>query len=186
MFTAFNILQRRAVLLNTSLKIKRDHFRTFAERFALVSEDAVARVCARVAETGVIRGDTAEERKVVRLMKEVQLVNRNVPGSSAARIAMRNEIRALMATHGMPSFYITINPADIYNPVVKLLGGADIDVDNLLPEEVPDAWQQSILVARNPLVGAQFFNAYMKAFVKELRYHMEFYPKRRRRSRYVA
>ncbi|KAI9059155.1 hypothetical protein FKP32DRAFT_1580447, partial [Trametes sanguinea] len=118
MFTAFNILQRRSVLLNTSMKVKRQYFNSFAERFALVSEDAVARVCARVAETGIIKGETAEEKRVVELMKEVQLVNRGVPGSSASRVAMRNEIRALMATHGMPSFYLTINPADIYNPVV--------------------------------------------------------------------
>ncbi|KAI9064820.1 hypothetical protein FKP32DRAFT_1534866, partial [Trametes sanguinea] len=166
MFTAFNILQRRSVLLNTSMKVKRDHFRSFADRFASVSEDAVARVCARVAETGVVSGNDAEERRVVDLMKEVQIITRNVPGSSAARVAMRNEIRALMASHGMPSFYVTINPADIYNPVVKLLAGDDIDVDDLLPEQVPDPWQQSILVARNPTVAARFFNVYMKAFIR--------------------
>ncbi|KAI9067032.1 hypothetical protein FKP32DRAFT_1564580, partial [Trametes sanguinea] len=118
MFTAFNILQRRAVLLNTSLKVRKEYFATFAERFAAVSEEAIARVCARVAETGVVSEQDEEERKVVELMKEVQLVNRNVPGSSASRLAMRNEIRALMASHGMPNFYLTINPADIYNPVV--------------------------------------------------------------------
>ncbi|KAH9853906.1 hypothetical protein C2E23DRAFT_689455, partial [Lenzites betulinus] len=104
--------------LNTSLKVKREHFRSFADCFASVSDDAVARVCARVAETGIIRGETPEENHVVQLMKEVQLVNRSVPGTSAARLAMRNDIRALMASHGMPSFYLTINPADIYNPVV--------------------------------------------------------------------
>ncbi|EIW62581.1 uncharacterized protein TRAVEDRAFT_113169, partial [Trametes versicolor FP-101664 SS1] len=166
MFTAFNILQRRAVLLNTGLKVRRDHFKTFASRFASVSDEAIARVCTRVAETGLLGAENAEERKVVQLMKEVQLVNRNVPGSSASRVAMRNEIRALMATHGMPSFYLTINPADIYSPVVKLLAGADIDIDRLLPEDVPDPWEQSILVARNPVIAAKFFNVYIKAFIK--------------------
>ncbi|KAI0649228.1 hypothetical protein C8Q79DRAFT_878531, partial [Trametes meyenii] len=166
MFTAFNILQHRAVLLNTSLKVRRDHFRSFADRFSTVSDSAVARVCARVAETGIIHGEDSEEKRVVELMKEVQLVNRNVPGTSSARIAMRNEIRAMMASHGMPNFYLTINPADIYNPVVKLLSGADIDVDELLPEDVPDPWEQSILIAKNPAVGAQFFNIYMRAFIQ--------------------
>ncbi|KAH9855237.1 hypothetical protein C2E23DRAFT_697523, partial [Lenzites betulinus] len=104
--------------LNTGLKVRREHFRLFADRFAAVSEEAVARVCARIAETGSPTYDTEEERRVVDLMKEVQVVTRDVPRSSAARVAMRNQIRALMATQGMPSFYITINPADIYNPVV--------------------------------------------------------------------
>ncbi|KAI0708655.1 hypothetical protein C8Q76DRAFT_627344, partial [Earliella scabrosa] len=166
LFTAFNILQRRAVLLHSSLKIKRDRFDTFTNDFRSVSPDAIARVCARLAVTKQVSATDAEERRVLRLMKEVQMVNSNVPGSSAARIAMRNEIRGMMITHGMPNFYLTINPADLYNPVVKFLAGADIDVDSLLPEQVPDPWEQSILIARNPVVAAKFFRTYMDAFIK--------------------
>jgi len=94
------------------------------------------------------------------------VINSHVPGSSAARVAMRNEIRALIMDKGLPSFYITINPADIYNPLVKFLTGADIDIDQLLPEQVPQYLKQSILVAKNPFVAARFFNIYLKAFLK--------------------
>ncbi|KAH9848177.1 hypothetical protein C2E23DRAFT_740053, partial [Lenzites betulinus] len=166
LFTVFNILQRRAVLLNTGLKVRKEEFQSFADRFASVSEESVARVCSRVAESGFATAENDEERKVLQLMKEVQVVTRNVPGSAAARVAMRNEIRGLMATHGMPSFYLTINPADLYNPIVKVLGGSDIDIDALLPEHVPNTWEQSIMIARNPFVGARFFNLYMKAFIR--------------------
>jgi len=79
---------------------------------------------------------------------------------------MRNEIRGLMIDKGLPSFFITINPADVYNPVVKLLAGAEIDVDKLLPEEVPNYWEQAILVTKNPAVAAHFFNIYINAFIK--------------------
>ena len=41
---------------------------------------------------------------------------------------MRNEIRSLMYSKGMPFFFITINPADVYNPLVRFLAGEDIDV----------------------------------------------------------
>ncbi|TFK91102.1 hypothetical protein K466DRAFT_441885, partial [Polyporus arcularius HHB13444] len=166
LFTAFNIIQRRAVLLHSSLKIKRDRLRAFANDIANISEDAVARVCARIANKTPLTGLDFEERQVVKLMEEVQLVSRNVPGTSAARLAMRNELRALMLTHGTPHFYLTINPADLYNPVVKFLSGADIDIDRLLPEQVPDPWEQSILIARNPVAAARFFNTYIRAFIK--------------------
>jgi hypothetical protein len=79
---------------------------------------------------------------------------------------MRNEIRALIMEKGLPSFFITINPADIYNPLVKFLAGSEIDIDNLLPEQVPEYMEQSILVAKNPFLAAQFFNIYLKAFLK--------------------
>ena len=101
-------------------------------------------------------------------MKQVNAVTSNVPGTSSSRVAMRNEIRALMMEKGLPSFFITINPADVYNPLVKFLGGADIDIDNLLPEHVPNYWEQSILIAKNPFVAAKFFNVYMKAFINSI------------------
>ncbi|KAJ3009702.1 hypothetical protein NUW54_g2705 [Trametes sanguinea] len=167
-FIAFNILQRRTVLLNSSLKVRKETFTRFASDLVAVSEDAVARVCTRIAETGSAHANDAEEHKVLQLMKEVQLITRSVPGSSSARIAMRNEIRALMLSKGMPSFFITINPADTYNPVVRFLAGEDIDVDRILPSQPYDYWKQSILVAKNPVVAATFFNVYMKAFISAL------------------
>jgi hypothetical protein len=47
-----------------------------------------------------------------------------------------------MFEKGLPSFYITINPADVFNPIVKFLAGAEIDSDALLPEDIPNYWDQ--------------------------------------------
>ena len=58
-----------------------------------------------------------------------------------------------MIEKGMPSFFITINPADVYN----FLGGRDIDLNNILPEQVPNYHEQAILVAKNPFIAAKFF-----------------------------
>ena len=166
LFTAFNILQRRALLLGSSLKVKKASFSQFAKRFSSVSSEAVGHVLERIEKGEGVTARTDDEQKVLRLMKEVNLVTAKVPGSSSARVAMRNEIRALTMTHGMPSFYITINPADTHNPIVKFLAGADIDVDKMLQDQVPNYWEQSILLSSNPAVGATFFNKYLKAFVR--------------------
>lgn len=71
---------------------------------------------------------------------------------------------------GLPSFYITINPADVFNPLVKFLAGSEIDIDNLLPEEVPDYWEQAILVAKNPAIAANFFQ-HLNALAKQCQSH---------------
>lgn len=68
--------------------------------------------------------------------------------------------------HRLPSFYLTINPADVYNPLIKFLAGDDIDIDNLLPEQIPDYLEQSIPIPKNPCLASRFFNIYMKAFLK--------------------
>ena len=69
---------------------------------------------------------------------------------------------------GLPSFYLMINPADMFNPVVKFLAGSEIDVDQLFPDQVPSYLKQSILVAKNLFVASKFFNLYMKSFIKRI------------------
>jgi len=166
LFVAFNILQRRDLLLHASLKVRKSYFAKFAKEFSNVSSDAISGILQRLEKGERLVAETDEERRVLRLMKEVNLVTSKVPGSSASRVAMRNEIRALTMTHGMPSFYITINPADTHNPIVKFLSEGDIDIDRMLEDEIPKFWEQSILVSSNPAIGAKFFNIYLKAFIR--------------------
>jgi len=168
LFTAFNILQRRALLLHTSLKVKKSSFTSIAADFASVSPHAIHLVSERVARGDFETASTDEERKVLRLMKEVKIITSHVPGSSASRVTMRNEIHGLIMDQGLPSFFITINPADVYNPVVKFLAGSDIDIDNLLPDQVPEYREQANLIAKNPAIAAKFFNIYMKAFISAI------------------
>jgi hypothetical protein len=108
LFIVFNILQRRALLLGSALKVKRASFTQFARTFSSVSSAAVSTVLERIEKGEGAVAHTNEERKVLRLMKEVNLVAAKVPGSSASRVAMRNEIRALTITHGMPAVVTTI------------------------------------------------------------------------------
>ena len=168
LFTAFNILQRRSLLLHTSLKVKKSNFPAIAADFCSISPRSIHIVSERVAQGDFQTASTDEERKVLKLMKDVKVITSHVPGSSASRVTMRNEIRALMTDQGLPSFFVTINPADIYNPLVKFLAGADIDIDNLLPEQVPEYREQANLIAKNPAVAAKFFNIYMKAFISAI------------------
>ncbi|KAJ6552632.1 hypothetical protein DFH09DRAFT_834351, partial [Mycena vulgaris] len=165
LFTTFNILQRHEMLLHTGLKVKCNNFASVASQFATVSPAVVKKVSEHVANGESPAPQNEEERKVLNLLKQVNGVAASIPGSSAARIAMRNELRGLMIEKGLPSFYITINPADVYNSIVKFLAGAEVDIDVLLPEDIPNYWDQSVLVAKNPIIAARFFNIYMKAFI---------------------
>ena len=168
LFVVFNILQRRALLLHASLKVRKSYFSRFAREFSNVSSDAISNILQRLEKGERLVAQTDGERRVLRLMKEVNLVTSKVPGSSASRVAMRNEIRALTMSHGMPSFYITINPADTHNPIVKFLSEGNIDIDKMLESDVPNFWEQSLLLSSNPAIGAKFFNIYLKAFIRAI------------------
>ncbi|KZV95352.1 hypothetical protein EXIGLDRAFT_610679 [Exidia glandulosa HHB12029] len=167
-FTAFNLIQRRSILLQAKLKVDKASFQTVADDIAATSWDAIQAICDRASKGEHIVPQNDDERRVLRLMRQVKVLTSKVPGSAASKASMRNEIRGLMMTKGMPSWYVTVNPADTFNPIVQFLAGSDIDVDNLLPDQVPQYMPQAMLVAKNPVVAARFFNIYMHAFIKTL------------------
>ncbi|KAJ3766706.1 hypothetical protein FB446DRAFT_625523, partial [Lentinula raphanica] len=111
-------IQRRQALLHTSFKVKKFNFDYIASTFASASPESVRTVCEHLSQGDRVGCSTTEERQLMNLMKELNVINTHVPGSSASKVAMRNEIRAINIEKGLPSFFLTINPADVYNPVV--------------------------------------------------------------------
>jgi hypothetical protein len=106
-------------------------------------------------------------------MRDIQMVNSTVMGSNSARTAMREEIRSMIISLGAPSLFITINPADLYNPLVCVIAGEDISLDSFLPETGPAHafFNQSQFIAKNPVVAAQFFDIYLNTFFSSILAH---------------
>ena len=93
LFIVFNILQRREILLRTKLKVQKSSFSWVATGFHSVSPEAIARVCERISRQDYSAGEDEDERKVLKLMREVNLVTSSVPGSASSKLQMRNQIR---------------------------------------------------------------------------------------------
>jgi hypothetical protein len=138
LFTAFSMIQRHALLFRAHYKGERPNFDYIAAQFGTVSAASVHAVSERIASGDYKTSNSNEEHRVLRLMKEVNAINAHIPGSSQSKLVMRNQIRALMVEKGMPSFYITINPEDVYNPLVKFLAGDEINIDSMSPQDVPN------------------------------------------------
>ncbi|THU82765.1 hypothetical protein K435DRAFT_556854, partial [Dendrothele bispora CBS 962.96] len=111
-------MQRHEMLRKTAFKVKRDTFERLASQFADVDPVTVHVVAERVAKGNSVTAHNEKERKVLRLMNEVRLITSHVDGSPTSKSHRRNEIRSLMMEKGMPSFFITVNPADTFNPIV--------------------------------------------------------------------
>ncbi|KAK2462431.1 hypothetical protein APHAL10511_005565 [Amanita phalloides] len=156
MFSVFNILQRREVLQHTSMRVNLTSFESKAAAYARLRPETIEHV-AQQYSNGNTKFNNPEELNVVNLMRDVHMINSTVMGSVASRLKMRNEIHAMIISLGAPSFFVTINPADVYNPLVNVLAGADIDIDHLLPDNVPQYHKQALLIAKDPVLAAHFF-----------------------------
>ncbi|PBK86008.1 hypothetical protein ARMGADRAFT_896693, partial [Armillaria gallica] len=92
-----------------------------ASWFTQVSPEAVHVIAEQMGKGDIVMAETDEEYQALTLMCKVKAVTSHVAGSSSSCSGMRNKIRGLTIDKGLSSFYITINPADMYNPTVKFL-----------------------------------------------------------------
>ncbi|KAJ6535679.1 hypothetical protein B0H19DRAFT_963470 [Mycena capillaripes] len=165
------MLQRRQVLLHTSITFKRSNFDHGAAQSAIVSPETGHIVSEQIANGDSPTANNMEKHCILKVMKEVK--HNKCPCVwiisiySYCKLVMRNQIRGLMIDKGLPNFYITINPADIYSPLIKFLARDEINLDSMTKDTVPKYFDQASLVAQNPAfaIAAQFFNLYMKAFI---------------------
>jgi len=81
---------------------------------------------------------------------------------------MRQEIYAMIPLFGPPTFFFTVNPADVYNPVCAFFAGADVKIGLRDPDQsrVPEFRRRATLVARDPVAAAQFFDRVARAFIR--------------------
>ena len=170
MFVVFNILQRHSINISASLTVKRPYVASIAHDLSCVTGLAFDKIVERLRTGDFLLPSSAtdEEMKAVRLMRQVNLVNAKVPGTSGSKLKMRNEIRAMTIALGIPTYYLTINPADTQNPIVKLMFGEEFDLNNMTIGDVPNIWTQTSKVASDPFVPAEFLNMYLCLFFKHV------------------
>ena len=79
-------------------------------------------------------------------------------GSAYSRTALRTRIHALIYNQGLPSIFLTINPADIHSPIALYFAGVQINLDKIQSEQLMDAYKRAEIVASHPVATAKFFH----------------------------
>lgn len=164
-FVAMNILQRRTTAKASRFKVKSSYYDRAAELLCSVEASACDSIVARSqANNGYVKPQSAAERDLFELMEKVNVISSAVPGSSASKVKMRNEIRSLMNWLGSPTLFLTLNPADLHSPLFCHFAGAKVDLDSREPD-LPSHFERQLLLAKNPAAAARFFHSLMRAFI---------------------
>ena len=103
-------------------------------------------------------GATHSNPTVVALERRLAAVGRHVPGSDYVRKALQAEMRGLMVERGQPSFFITINPADLHHPITLHYAGIDINLDTPFDQNWLKKSRRCEVVAEDPVAVAQMFH----------------------------
>ena len=109
-----------------------------------------------------------EKRKMMApLLSAIKVVGKENKGSVWSRGACRDEMLGLVTLKGLPSFFITLNPSDINNPLVAFWHAGEkieFNLDTLMGN-YPSAQRRAEIVVEDPVHAAQMFNTTIKAFL---------------------
>ncbi|CAF4614062.1 unnamed protein product, partial [Rotaria magnacalcarata] len=87
-------------------------------------------------------------------------------GSAHSRSALRTKIHSLCFNLGLPSLFVTINPADTHSPVALYFAGVVLDLDRVLPEVLRTSYERAQIIATHPVATAKFSNCLIKSILK--------------------
>ena len=175
-FIAPNIYQRCLAHLRTSLAIRRSRFSHIAPKIQSLNAVVIEKVPKHVGKSGRVEDLSPQEQDVLLLLKEVKTISGKIPGSSAAKLKMRNEIQAYMGYFGLPHLFITMNPNATHDPVFQVMSGDQmVDLTQRFPE-LADSVERGVLVASDPATGADFFKFKMDTFIEDLIWSMAKVP----------
>lgn len=125
-YVCWNVMQKREVN-------KTACFRTSAQNQASIVAEltqigpTIPDLIQKWEKDPMAKPSNREEKRALKLLNKIKLVAKELKGSSGYKLCRRNEIRALMKKYSTPALFVTINPADVYHPLLGVMGGKEAE-----------------------------------------------------------
>ncbi|CAF2979465.1 unnamed protein product [Rotaria sp. Silwood2] len=164
-FIAFNILQRREACLQARLMTLKPFFSKTADQIVSLNAGDIKRVLSDFEKNKI--SVSSHNPQVNALLSQVKAVGGKVMGSAHSRSALRNQIHGLIFNQGLPSIFLTINPANINSRVALYFAGVNLDLDAIIPNNLPSTYERAEIIASHPVATAKFFTDSLQRFSKQ-------------------
>ena len=154
-FVVFNILQRRDACLHAQLIATKPYFQSSTREIQSLSSSDIETALKNISTRTY---DKHSNKGLGILLNHIKTIGGRVMGSAHSRTALRTHIHALIFNQGLPSIFLTLNPADIHSPVALYFAGIKLDLDNVQAEQLMDAYKRAEIIASHPVATAKFFH----------------------------
>lgn len=162
-FFAFGIIQRRQALTSARIQMQRKDFERNRDLLSSLTLNTLQRAA----------GDEEQniptsEPVVQSLRKHMFAASGRMQGSDSGRYQLRSQIWSTALMLQPPSLWITINPCDLHDPIVQILAGEHIDLDQASQVMLPDKERRAYNVARDPYAASKFFHYTIHMILEKL------------------
>ncbi|CAF3832170.1 unnamed protein product [Rotaria sp. Silwood1] len=127
-FVVFNLLQRRDACFHAQLIATKPYFQASAQEIQLLNSNDIEMALNKSAKNTF---SSASNASLCKLLNHIKTIGGRVMGSAYSRTALRTRIHALIYNQGLPSIFLTLNPADIHNSVALYYAGVKLDLDDI-------------------------------------------------------
>ncbi|CAF4778660.1 unnamed protein product [Rotaria sp. Silwood1] len=154
-FVVFNLLQRRDACFHAQLIATKPYFQASAQEIQSLNSNDIEMALNKSAKNTFSSTSNASLHK---LLNHIKTIGGRVMGSTYSRTALRTRIHALIYNQGLPSIFLTLNPADIHSPVALYFAGVKLDLDNIQIEQLMTTYKRAEIIASHPVATAKFFH----------------------------
>ncbi|KZT58629.1 hypothetical protein CALCODRAFT_432357, partial [Calocera cornea HHB12733] len=164
-FIFHNILQKRQSLREVRFAIPEGRHQTIVEHLHSIDPEVLANLAQRLKKNPRAQPITGAEGLALRVLRRIQMLRKDVPGSDAYKRARRNEIRSLVYRLGSPAFFITLTPCDVDGFLCQLAINGYKDAEKIrLGTTRQTRFHRAMQVAHNPAIAASVFHDTMLRF----------------------
>ncbi|KAI0362716.1 hypothetical protein OH77DRAFT_1386949, partial [Trametes cingulata] len=167
-FVILNIIQRRAAHLHTHFAVRQSKFNSIAQKLVSVNAKTLTELANHLEQEGRYNSLNSEQKDALNLLRHVTTIAGHIPGSEAAKLLLRNEIRNYFGYFGLPHIFLTINPSAVHSPVFQVMyGDQSVDLSSRFPLLVA-ASQRALRLAQDPVAAADFYNFCVRSIFEHL------------------
>ena len=154
-FVVFNLLQRRDACFHAQLIATKPYFRATADEIQFLKSKDIEIALDNISKKAY---HSESNNTLNKLLHHIKTIGGRVMGSAYSRTALRTRIHALIYNQGLPSIFLTLNPADIHSPVALYFAGIKLDLDNIQIDQLMDTYKRAEIIASHPVATAKFFH----------------------------
>ena len=155
-FIVFNMLQRREACLHARLMTSKPVFSKTANDIVSLEAKDIKQVLSNFEKNKT--SVQSHNPQIHALLSQVKAIGGKVMDSAHSQSALRNQIHALIFDRGLPSIFFTINLADINSGVALYFAGVNLDLDAIIPSNLPTTYKQAEIIASHPVATAKLFH----------------------------
>jgi hypothetical protein len=155
-FMFYNIIQKKKLSRDCLFRVKKHRYLGLMEKLQATDPEVLKRLEAKLDHNPSYQSTDEDERQILQILSLLQTINNRLPGTNGYKKRLRNEIRAPIHHLGVPGLFITINPSDVNNPLVRLLYGDDINLESVTRGEDLSKFERQKLAAKNPHITATY------------------------------